>query len=74
MEKNDLKLTSIWMNSTWGAGFIGDAIKAQKEDPSQDVVKELGEALVLLDKATGAIQNILATSYLNRRTSNPHQS
>jgi hypothetical protein len=68
MEKHDLTLTSIWQNATWGAGCIGDAIKAKKEDPDHDATKELGDALVLLDKATGAIQNILATSYLNRRS------
>ncbi len=60
----DLKLVNIWQNSTWGAGFVGDAIAARREDPKQDVTKQLGEALVLLNKATAEIQQILATSHL----------
>lgn len=71
----ELQLTQIWKDATWGAGYVGDAIKARRENPSQDVLKELGESLVLLDKATAAIQQILASSYYNRQVaSTPKQS
>lgn len=56
-----LNLTAIWENSTWAAGYVGDAILARREDTKKDVTKELGEALILLTKATAEIQQILAT-------------
>ena len=58
---NHLHLTRIWENSTWGAGHIGDAIHALKNDPKADIHKHLGEALILLSKATAEIQQHLAT-------------
>lgn len=67
MEK-DINLVKIWENTTWGAAFVSDAINARREDPKADLTKHLGEALMLLDKATGEIQQILAASYLNRRS------
>jgi hypothetical protein len=62
----NLQLVKIWENATHGAGYIGDAIKARREGPKVDVTKDLGEALILLNKATAEIQDILANSYLNR--------
>ena len=59
----DLQLTRIWESATWGAGHLGDAIRSRREDPQQDVKKDLGEALILLNKATAEIQQILATSH-----------
>jgi hypothetical protein len=59
----DLQLTAIWQNATWAAGHIGDAIKDRRDNPNQDVTKDLGEALILLNKATAEIQQILATSH-----------
>ncbi len=64
--QKDLHLVKIWENATWGAAFVSDAIKARQEDPKADLTKHLGESLVLLDKATAEIQQILAESYLNR--------
>jgi len=64
--QKDLTLMKIWENATFGAGWIGDAIKARKDGTKSDVTKELGEALILLDKSTAEIQQILADSYLNR--------
>lgn len=58
---NELQLTSIWQATTWGAGHIGDAIKARRDDPSAAIKKDLGDALILLTKATAEIQQILAT-------------
>lgn len=63
----DLQLTQIWQDATWGAGCVGDAIKACRENPDQNVLKDLGEALLLLDKATSSIQQILASSYYQRQ-------
>lgn len=60
----DLQLVKIWENATYGAGYVGDAIKSRREDPKQDVTKELGEALLDLEKATAEIRKILATSHL----------
>lgn len=60
----DLQLVKIWEHATFGAGFVGDAIKARRDDPKQDVTKELGEALLDLEKATAEIRKILATSHL----------
>jgi hypothetical protein len=57
----DLQLTKIWESATWGAGHIGDAIKSRRDDSAKDVTKDLGEALILLTKATAEIQQILAT-------------
>lgn len=65
---NDLNLIKIWENATHGAAYVGDAIKARKDDPKADLTKHLGEALIRLDKATGEIQQILADSYLNRQS------
>ena len=64
----DLQLAKIWESATWGAGHVGDAIKARRDDPEKDITKDLGEALMLFDKATAGIQEILAASYLNRRS------
>ena len=57
---NDLELVRIYERSTWGAGFICDAIQALRDDPSKDVTKDLGEALLLLTKAAAEIQQILS--------------
>ena len=61
MTPPDLQLTRIWESATWGAGHLGDAIRTRRETPHQDVRKDLGEALILLTKATAEIQQILAT-------------
>lgn len=57
----DLQLTKIWESATWGAGHIGDAIQSRREDPAKNVTKDLGDALILLTKATAEIQQLLAT-------------
>ena len=59
--RDGLELLKIWKDATFGAGYIGDALKARKDDSKKDVTKELGEALILLNKATSKIQQILAT-------------
>jgi hypothetical protein len=56
----DLKLISIWQSATWGAGHIGDAIQSTKKQDATQVTKDLGEALILLHKASAEIQQILA--------------
>ena len=56
-----LRLTKIWENATWGASHVGDAIRSLKHEPSKDIRKDLGDALVLLNKASAKIQQILAT-------------
>lgn len=58
---SDLHLTRIWQNATWGASHVGDAIKSLKDDPTREITKDLGDALVLLNQATAQIQQILAT-------------
>lgn len=63
----DLQLTKIWQDATSGTSHIINAIQARRENPNEDVLKELGNALVLLDKSTSAIQQILASSYYHRR-------
>jgi hypothetical protein len=53
-------LIAIWERATWGAGYLGDAIRDSREDPKHDVTKSLGEALILLTKATAEIQHLLS--------------
>jgi cellobiose-specific phosphotransferase system component IIA len=47
----DLTLTQIWHNATIASGCLADAIKAQKDNPSAPVRKDLEEAAHLLGKA-----------------------
>ena len=61
MTAPDLQLTRIWESATWAAGYLGDAIRARRDHPQQDVRKDLGEALILLNKSTAEIQQLLAT-------------
>ena len=61
LHPKDLQLTKIWEHSTWGASHIGDAINALRDEPTADIKKHLGEALLLLNRATAEIQQILAT-------------
>lgn len=56
------ELTRIWEKATWGAGFLGDAIKdAKKGKPIRD---HLAQAEALIGKAHLEIKQHLA----NRNT------
>lgn len=47
----NLTITEIWHAATIATGRLADAIKAQKDNPSAPVRKDLQEAAQLLGKA-----------------------
>ena len=59
---DDLKLIQIWETSTHATGYLADAIRDRRTDKTKDITKDLGEALIRLNKSTAEIQQLLATS------------
>jgi hypothetical protein len=54
-----LELTRIWEKCTWGAGYIGDAIKKRK-GPTEPIRADLAEAEALIGKAHLEIKQLLS--------------